>query len=208
MSSHAQYEKMELLESMLPADPFELFASWLEFASREEPMGGICFSLATASASGKPSCRTVLFNEIIEGGFSFYTNYESHKGRDMAENNQVSAQFFWPQSERQVRIDGVVKKIAASTSDAYFAGRPRDSQIGAWASSQSSVIANREELEQQMHDFTQQFEGKDVPRPPHWGGYVIVPNEIEFWQGRLSRLHDRIRYKLADRVWTYDRLSP
>lgn len=207
-TSHIQFGKMELNEDMLPADPFTLFQNWLEFASKDEPMGGICFSLATADATGKPSSRILLFNEITEGGFSFYTNYSSRKSRELEENNQACAQFFWSHSERQVRINGLVHKISQDKSEAYFATRPRESQIGAWASAQSAEITGREVLEQQVIHFTQKFEGMDVPRPEHWGGFVVVPDEVEFWQGRLSRLHDRIVYARDGQLWNHSRLSP
>lgn len=207
-SANQQYGKMELKESSLPNNPTALFLEWLDFASKDEPMGGVCFSLATATKEGKPSSRIVLFKGMEEDGFSFYTNYKSRKAHEMIANPQVCGQFFWANSERQVRIDGKIHKVAASYSDHYFASRPRESQIGAWVSEQSTTIESRSVLVEREEYFTKKFEGMEVPRPEHWGGFVLVPDQIEFWQGRLSRLHDRIVYTLKDGTWTRSRLAP
>lgn len=204
----SEYGREELTEDGLPDDPFQLFEVWLNEAGEREHMEGIAFTLATVGTNGKPSARTVLLRGVEEGGFSFFTNYHSRKGKELEGNKSVVAHFFWPECQRQVRISGDIKKVSEANSDDYFASRPRESQIGAWASAQSETIPNREWLEQQVEKFSKQFKEQDVPRPEHWGGYVVVPESIEFWQGRLSRLHDRIIYEREGESWKTSRLSP
>jgi pyridoxamine 5'-phosphate oxidase len=166
-------------------------------------------TLATASAAGIPDARIVLLKSVTEEGFVFFTNYNSSKGKELEENPNACLVFFWAALERQVRITGTVEKISASESDAYFVSRPIGSRMGAWASPQSDVITKREVIEDNLKNYEQQFSDNNIPRPPHWGGYIVKPVQIEFWQGRPSRLHDRIRYTLQpDTSWLTERLAP
>jgi pyridoxamine 5'-phosphate oxidase len=165
-------------------------------------------TLATATPEGLPSARIVLLKGFDERGFTFFSNYDSRKGRELAENPTAALVFFWVQLERQVRIEGQVERVTDQESDAYHASRPRGSQLGAWTSWQSEVIAGREVLEERLHEFTERFGEGPVPRPPHWGGYRLVPEVIEFWQSRPNRLHDRLRYRKTAGGWIIERLSP
>lgn len=201
-----EYRLMALSEANVPSDPLLLFNRWLE----EAIGGGVAepnaMTLATVDGEGKPAARVVLLKEVSGGGFVFYTNYLSDKGRELAQNPNASLVFLWLEMQRQVRISGRVEKVSAEESDAYFAVRPRSSQAGAVASAQSTVIEGREELEARFEAVLK----KDghIDRPPHWGGYRLMPELLEFWQGRESRLHDRLRYrKLAD-GWKLERLAP
>ncbi len=164
--------------------------------------------VSTITADGRPDGRIVLLKDITAGGFVFYTNYESRKGRDLTERPVAALTFFYPELERQIRIEGHVEKVSAAESDAYFASRPRGSQIGALVSNQSSVITDRNTLEQRQQELEAQFDGQSIPRPPHWGGFRVIPDQVEFWQGRPSRLHDRIRYRKDGQDWLIERLSP
>jgi pyridoxamine 5'-phosphate oxidase len=166
------------------------------------------FNLATVSADHKPSSRIVYLREFSENTFYFYTNYQSHKALDIEANPHVCATFFWPELERQIRIEGIARFADKAKSDAYFQVRPTESKLGAWSSPQSKVIANREALENLVKETTQKFEGKEVPRPEFWGGYVIEANYYEFWQGRKSRLHDRIAFRKEEGDWKIERLAP
>jgi pyridoxamine 5'-phosphate oxidase len=166
-------------------------------------------TLATADRQGRPSARVVLLKALDERGFVFYTNYNSRKGRELEENPEAALVFYWPQQERQVCIAGQVLKVPASESEAYFSSRPRGSRIGAWASDQSAALSNREELEEKWKSFEKKYPEEEVPRPPNWGGYVLKPTRLEFWQGRPNRLHDRFRYtRQGDGKWLIERLSP
>jgi pyridoxamine 5'-phosphate oxidase len=166
-------------------------------------------TISTVNSAHRPSSRVVLLRDVSEEGFSFYTNYLSRKGQDIAVNPFAAMNFFWPELERQVRIEGKIVPLEAGASDAYFASRPRGSQIGAWSSPQSEIIESRKVLEDAVENYIQQFDGKDVERPPHWGGYCLIPDYIEFWQGRDSRLHDRIcYYQHSDGSWIRSRLAP
>lgn len=165
-------------------------------------------TLATATRDGHPSARMVLLKGFDARGFVFYTNYESRKGGELEQNPQAALVFFWVELERQVRVEGRVERAAPAESDAYFASRPLGSQIGAWASAQSRVIAGREPLERRTAELEDEYAGREVPRPSQWGGYRVVPHVIEFWQGRPSRLHDRLRYRQKDGGWIVERLSP
>jgi pyridoxamine 5'-phosphate oxidase len=182
-------------------DPIEQFRSWFTEAGTD------IVALATATAAGAPSARMVLVKGADEGGFTFFTNYESRKGRELAENPRAVLLFHWPQLGRQVRIEGVVERVSPVESDEYFATRPRGGQLAAWASRQSEPIESREALDERFAELAREYPG-DVPRPPHWGGYRLVPEIYEFWQHRDDRLHDRLRYSRAGRGWVAERLSP
>lgn len=203
-----EYRQASLNESDLLADPFLQFKHWFEQALSAQLPEPNAMILSTVSASGAPSSRTVLLKELDPQGFVFFSNYASRKGREVDANPQVCLLFYWPELERQIRIEGPIEKIAAADSDAYFASRPRGSQLGAWASMQSACLNSREELEQVLQRLEQEYVGKDIPRPPHWGGYRVVPEAVEFWQGRPSRLHDRLLYRLLGQTWSISRLSP
>jgi pyridoxamine 5'-phosphate oxidase len=190
------------------ASPFDLFQQWYNEAKRAREPTLDAVALATASKSGKPSVRMVLFKEISEDGFVFYTNFRSRKGKELTENPWASLVFYWPKLERQVRLEGKVEKIIAEESDAYFRTRPRGSQIGAWASLQSDVLSSRVQLEKRYGRVRDRFEGRDIPRPSYWGGYRLQARTIEFWQGRENRLHERRRFKRKARTWRIELLHP
>jgi len=203
------YQLRTLLEKDMAADPFKQFNSWWDDAITSEIDEINAMTLATASATGIPSARIVLLKSVNEDGFVFFTNYNSHKGKELEENPNACLVFFWKELERQIRITGKVKKVPAAESDAYFNSRPAGSRIGAWASPQSEVIASRETIEQNTVQYEEQFAGSAISRPAHWGGYLVEPGIIEFWQGRSNRLHDRIQYtKQEDGSWTTERLAP
>lgn len=195
------------LESFDGANPYDLFNAWTEEAVTNEELEPNAFVLSTVSADGQPSSRVVYLKDNIDGKLVLYTNYSSLKGEEIANNGKVNMLFFWPKSARQIRIQGICSKVPTAVSDTYFASRPRGSQIGAWASNQSDVLANREELEQQVKSIEEKFPN-EVPRPEFWGGYWIEPTQFEFWQGRPSRLHDRIVFKRTNSDWKIERLNP
>lgn len=202
------YQKHKLEEDSIPENPIALFNLWLNEAIHEQINEPTAMVLAT-SANGIPDTRIVLLKEIEGNNFLFYTNYNSAKAQQIAANPQVALNFFWPELERQVRVKGVISKVNDSLSEDYFNTRPRESQLGAWSSAQSEVLSSREELELKFHETTARYKNRPIPKPPHWGGYQVQPNEIEFWQGRPGRLHDRIRfYSIVKDEWQFKRLSP
>ncbi|NJD87353.1 MAG: pyridoxamine 5'-phosphate oxidase [Betaproteobacteria bacterium] len=201
------YALERLDESDVDADPFRQFHAWLKEALAAEVPEPTAMTLATASAAGSPSARIVLLKALDERGFVFYTNYASRKGEELAARPRAALTFLWKELERQVRVEGTVEKVSAAESDEYFAIRPLGSRIGAWASTQSATIESRQWLEARMKAAEAQY-GDHPPRPPHWGGYRVIPEWLEFWQGRRSRLHDRIAYTRAAGGWTISRLSP
>ncbi len=202
------YSRQTLDEKDLAQDAIEQFSRWWNDAMKSEVIEVNAMTLATATNDGMPHARIVLLKGFDDNGFVFFTNYESHKGKELAENNKAALVFFWKELERQVRIEGTVKKINAAESNKYFQSRPAGSRIGAWASPQSKSIESRELLEENVKKFTEQF-GENIPRPANWGGYVVSPASIEFWQGRSNRLHDRILYsKTVNENWKIERLAP
>lgn len=208
-SIRADYSKFSLDEGDVLSDPVAQFQRWFADALHAEVVEPNAMTLSTWSEEGFPSSRIVLLKDIKPDGFSFFTNYNSRKGQSMEQNNKVSTLFFWPELQRQVRIEGLVERLPAEDSDEYFASRPKGSQIGAIASPQSQVLEDRKMLERLVDNVEQQFADKDaVPRPVYWGGYLIKPVRVEFWQGRSSRLHDRIVYLKDGSQWVRRRLAP
>ncbi|NMH24433.1 pyridoxamine 5'-phosphate oxidase [Flavobacterium solisilvae] len=204
------YEKSELLETNIPEDPINLFNRWFheteDFSNIEEVNA---MTVSTIGLDGFPKSRVVLLKKFNEEGFIFYTNYNSEKGKAILNNPNVCLSFFWHSMERQIIIKGIAEKTSATISDNYFASRPDGSKLGAIVSPQSEVIPSREFLDTKLKELEKEFESKEIPRPENWGGFLIRPIEVEFWQGRANRLHDRIRYKLEDNFnWKIDRLSP
>ena len=189
-------------------DPFALFDRWYREAREAGLYLPESMALATATADGRPSVRQVLLKAFDERGFVFYTNYDSRKGEEIAENPRAALAVHWPILQRQVRINGGVEKTTEEESYAYFSSRPRGSQVGAWASDQSSVLGEREELERSFREAQERFAGGDIPLPTFWGGYRVIPETFEFWQGRANRLHDRLRFTRTGGEWTIDRLHP
>jgi len=203
------YKLRSLLENDVEANAIGQFDKWWQEAIHSEIDEVNAMTLATASADGIPAARIVLLKGFDERGFVFFTNYDSFKGLQLAENPRACLVFFWKELERQVRITGLVEKVSAEESDTYFNSRPEGSRIGAWASPQSQVIENREWLEEREKTLVKDFSGKPLSRPAHWGGYRVKPINIEFWQGRPSRLHDRLQYSLqGDNTWKIERLAP
>lgn len=204
-----EYKLQTLDESDVQANAIQQFHKWWNEALMSEIEEVNAMTVATATSDGKPSARIILLKGYDETGFVFFSNYHSHKGKELEENPFASLVFFWKELERQVRINGTVEKTTAGESDLYFHSRPVESRIGAWASPQSKVIASREVIEENVTELQKSFAGKTIERPPHWGGYIVRPTVMEFWQGRPGRLHDRIQYtKQPDGGWKIERLAP
>ncbi len=201
------YKLASLDESDVLPSPFAQFDRWFADALKAEVQEPNAMTLATCDAQHRPSARIVLIKGIDERGLVFYTNYQSHKGQDLAANNRAALLFFWPELERQIRVEGRVETVSAADSDTYYQSRPLQSRIGVWASPQSQLLPSRTVLEARVAAFTAEH-GDNPPRPAHWGGYRVVPNFFEFWQGRRDRLHDRIAYRQAEGGWKIDRLAP
>ncbi len=208
-SLRQNYTKGELLENEINPNPFNQFHLWLEDAINSPEKEPNAMTIATLDKEKKPTARIVLLKNLDERGFVFFTNYDSDKGQQLTINPVASLVFWWAELERQVRVEGVVEKIKANESDEYFSLRPLGSQLGAWASPQSQVITSREILDNNLQIIEKKYQGKTIPRPPHWGGLRVIPHRFEFWQGRSNRLHDRISYHLTDiNSWKIERLAP
>jgi pyridoxamine 5'-phosphate oxidase len=203
-----EYMRESLSEGDVELDPFLQFTRWWKEAVGSDITEVNAMTLATCSKEGMPSARTVLLKDYDKSGFVFFSNYESRKAKDIDENPQASLLFFWKELERQVRIEGRIEKVDATESDSYFHSRPEGSRIGAWASPQSRVVSSRDVIEENVRRYQAAFEQAPIPRPPHWGGYRVIPVHIEFWQGRPSRLHDRILYSIEADSWKISRLAP
>jgi pyridoxamine 5'-phosphate oxidase len=202
------YQKGELLESSVDKNPFEQFKKWFSEAKASQVPEPNAMHLSTIGENGMPNGRIVLLKNVSEG-FSFYTNYQSSKGESLNKHPQACITFFWAELERQIRIEGITKKVDSATAEIYFKNRPRASQIGAWVSEQSSRIESRDILELAFKELEAKYEGQEIPKPPHWGGFELIPSYFEFWQGRTSRLHDRVIYELSDeKIWKIGRLAP
>ena len=205
------YEKQELLEGNCPKNPIELFRQWFLIADKSDLVlaESNAMTISSISLDGYPKSRVVLLKKYSDEGFVFYTNYNSEKGKAIAQNNKVSLSFFWAGLEQQIIIKGKAVKISEELSEQYFKSRPNGSKIGAWASEQSKVVVSRKALDSKLESYTTEFENKEIDRPKHWGGYIVKPVSIEFWQGRPNRMHDRVRYTHEkDFSWKIERLAP
>lgn len=202
------FAKQTLDEKQVNTNPIVQFEAWFKEAVNAKVNEPNAMTVCTATKDGKPSARILLLRNFSDSGFAYYSNYTSRKGREIEENSNCALLFFWPELERQVRIEGTVEKQTAEESDLYFNTRPRSSKLGAWTSEQSKVIASRDILAKEFELFSAKFPDEQVPRPPHWGGYLLKPVSIEFWQGRPSRLHDRILYTKGNDGWKIERLAP
>jgi pyridoxamine 5'-phosphate oxidase len=203
-----EYGERGLRKADVLADPLEQFTCWFDEACSAPILEPNAMTLATVDAAGQPSARTVLLKAVDRRGLTFYTNLESRKARELAANPKAALLFWWPPQGRQVRFEGEIEPVDDAEADAYFATRPRGSQIGAWASAQSNVVADRATLEAAEREIAARFAHRAVPRPPFWGGYRLVPARVEFWQGRINRLHDRLRYSRRGEAWDLERLAP
>jgi pyridoxamine 5'-phosphate oxidase len=201
------YKLKSLLEEDVKKDPIEQFSTWWDEAVNSEITEVNAMTVATSTPDGVPAARIMLLKNFTNEGFIFFTNYRSRKGTMLAQNPHAALVFFWKELERQVRIEGIVSKVSEQESDAYFKSRPVGSRIGAWASPQSTPIAGRQVIEENVKKYSEQF-GEEIPRPPHWGGFIVKPSKVEFWQGRSSRLHDRLLYTKIGSEWAIERLAP
>ena len=204
------YQFAELNRSALNSDPFAQFSTWMDQAVVKKIMDPTAMSVSTVSANGQPHSRVVLLKSVEADGFVFYTHYDSAKGEQIEANNRVALLFFWPEMDRQIRIEGIIDKISFEQSERYFQSRPRDSQLSAYISQQSQPVENRGTLEGNLANATEDFAGSEIPHPPHWGGYKVTPTFFEFWQGRPSRLHDRFAFSQSEsqQAWSITRLAP
>jgi len=202
------YALSSLSEADVDPDPIRQFDRWFVDALTAQVLEPNAMTLATATRDGVPSARIVLLKGVDARGFVFFTDYRSRKGAELSENPLAALTFLWKEIERQVRIAGAVSRVSSAESESYYRSRPLGSRLGAWASHQSAVIPSRADLEQRLHEVTERFAAGDVPLPAHWGGFRVVPDEIEFWQGRTNRLHDRLRYRRDESGWALERLSP
>ncbi len=202
------YKLAGLTEAQSLSDPFQQFSLWFEQALNAQLLEPNAMTLATIDSNGSPNARIVLLKGFSENGLIFHTNYDSAKGQNIAAHPQVALVFWWAELERQVRIEGTAEKVSAEDSDCYFNSRPLNSQIGSWASTQSQVVSSREELESRFAHYQEKFNNQPIPRPENWGGFRVIPYIFEFWQGRPSRLHDRLRYRLSNQQWLKERLCP
>ncbi len=207
-SIREEYSLRTLDESDISPDPIEQFKTWMSEAVESKVNEPNAMALGTVTENSRPCVRIVLLKGLIDGQFRFFTNYSSNKGKQMDSNPNVSLTFFWPELERQVRIEGIVSKISSEDSNAYFSSRPIGSQIGAWASPQSELIKSRKVIEEQEKSISKKYEDSKIPRPSFWGGYNVTPDMIEFWQGRKSRLHDRLLFRKEENIWKVSRLAP
>ncbi|MGB3180398.1 MAG: pyridoxamine 5'-phosphate oxidase [Cyclobacteriaceae bacterium] len=207
-SIRKEYTRETLEPESVTDDPIVQFNKWFEQAQEADVPEVNAMTLATVSGDGQPTARIVLLKDIEKGRFLFYTNYTSRKGDNLTNNPKAALVFFWPELERQVRIEGTMDKVPGDKSTDYFHSRPRGSQIGAWTSPQSNIIKDREELENRKKELEEKFAGQEIPRPEFWGGYALTPARIEFWQGRASRLHDRILFEKTGEEWRKQRLAP
>ncbi|MDQ6814504.1 MAG: pyridoxamine 5'-phosphate oxidase [Bacteroidota bacterium] len=203
-----EYKLKTLCEEDVSDNPIEQFKSWWSEAISSKIDEVNAMTLATATVDGTPSARIVLLKGLTIDGFMFFTNYNSHKGKELEQNPQAALVFFWKELERQVRVEGTVEKVSEAESEAYFVTRPVASKIGAWASAQSTTIESREVIEANVTKYQAQFPGENIPKPSYWGGYIVRPERLEFWQGRRSRLHDRIKYTRQADKWIIERLAP
>ena len=202
------YQKAALDETVVGLDPLSFFGKWFMEAQAAEVPEVNAMTLATADTGGRPHARIVLLKGIDQEGFLFFTNYSSEKGRQLEANPQAALVFFWQELERQVRVEGMIQRLTEDESNAYFDSRPEGSKLGAWASPQSQPIPNRSILEDRFKTYSDKFAIGHIPRPPHWGGYRLIPDHVEFWQGRSNRLHDRILFKRQPAAWIVQRLAP
>jgi pyridoxamine 5'-phosphate oxidase len=204
-----EFDEHVLLEDACATDPFLQFENWLNAAMEKECHFANAMTLCTVGEYQMPDCRTVLLRNISYSGFTFYSNYQSNKGRQLEHNPKACLLFFWKELQRQVKVQGEIRFLPAGESDTYFASRPLENQVGAWASQQSAIVKDRNTLDELFETELKNYQGKTVPRPEHWGGYVLLPSVFEFWQGRTGRLHDRIRYThQPDKTWKMERLMP
>jgi pyridoxamine 5'-phosphate oxidase len=204
----SEYAQQELNEADVDNNPFQQFEKWIREAISADVIEPHAMSLATVGRDVQPSSRIVLLRDFGPKGFVFFTNYNSRKGHEILTNPHASLLFFWPQVERQVRIEGILEKVNADVSDAYFKSRPRESKLGAWVSEQSQPVKDKDILKQKFIELSEKYPGEEVPRPSYWGGYLLKPSVMEFWQGRPGRLHDRIQFSMVNRNWIMRRLSP
>lgn len=203
-----EFSGNELDENRVDADPIIQFRHWFDEAVSAKVNDPNAFTLGTVGSDDYPDARIVLLKDFSPKGFTFYTNYNSSKGKELEANPKVCMNFFWPELARQVRVSGIVEKVSPEESDAYFRSRPKGSQISAWASAQSEFVKSHSEMVSRFEEMERRFENTEIPRPPHWGGYLIIPNKIEFWQGRMNRFHDRVLYVRSANGWTLSRLMP